>query len=347
MKQQPQQQAQLQQPESWPVEETGIVKRRKLSNLVKSKRSPTDEEEDEMITQCNRPVKQVNRKRSSKKTADHDETMSEKDSDEYDGDENLTSSPVKRSKKFNAKEQKFQHTDSDNNDFNESDGKPKKARKTYKREQQQQLQQYQQQNESFSGDKTSRKKRSDGIPAQTSFASVQQSNKQPKQEKTMAAPTIATVVPIPVKPETRRIVFAKTNTEIIPDFELVDVRVHEREINNENMNNGKNNNRRPPATNVLLLALRALKQQSCVPQDMVVFHGNVHLKPNALNNVCVHVYGTIKVQLIYGTSLIDAKNGGLSVVLHNTNNDYCEVQVGDVIGYLELRSLNDKLKLSI
>lgn len=172
---------------------------------------------------------------------------------------------------------------------------------------------------------------------------------------------------------TRRIAFAATNAEQIADFELLDVRSVAWSENKNDVENvddddhddadGKNDSddkkkkkktqlkvvapsRRLGPSTVVLLAMRVLVPQRLLAGESRSLSGNVHVKSNALNEVAVHVYGTNVLEATYGRSLIDQRQGGMTVVVRNLSRRPVDLAVNDVFGYVELRSLNDSLKLS-
>lgn len=142
---------------------------------------------------------------------------------------------------------------------------------------------------------------------------------------------------------TRKITFETSNSNHIGDVDLVDVRAHE-----QMKKDGRGNTpfRRPGPAKVLVLALRAIKQQRILVGESRSLSANVHVKQNALNDVGIHVYGSDVLEVNYGRSFFDDKNGGMTVVVRNLTQQPLDYEVDDVYGYVEFRSLNDSLKLS-
>lgn len=221
-----------------------------------------------------------------------------------------------------------------------------------------------------------------GVPLPTSSTKVPHGG----EEKAGGGASSHATTTTTVTTTTRRIQFVRSNENAIADFELVDVRLQEAYahglVNSGTVHNGgakrsgstvaggggtassasastvaatptttttatTTKPRRPAPSPVVTLALRAIVPRGLMPNETCILYANVHVKPNALCGVELHVYGNGDLHTCYETSLLDGKRGGLTVCLQNLSSAYKNIGVGDIIGYLELRALDETMKLSV
>ena len=141
----------------------------------------------------------------------------------------------------------------------------------------------------------------------------------------------------PVSVPSRKLVLNKVKEGVLADFELVDPRrLHLDESTKK---------KKFAASPVLTLALRLLSDKSLLHNEGLLLSGNVFVKPSVLAGFSVHVYGAdANTRAVYSGSLFDANHEGFSVFVHNLGPSR-QMNAGEVVAYLELRSYDDKLKV--
>lgn len=159
----------------------------------------------------------------------------------------------------------------------------------------------------------------------------------------VAAP--ATAPPAPPLPPTppalpsRKLVLNKVQEGILADFEIIDPR---RVTADESSSKKK----KFASTSFLTLALRMLVDKSLITNEGLLLKSNVFVKPNVLSGFSVHVYGAdAQTRVVYSGSLFDSTREGFGVYVHNLGPSR-QINAGEVIAFLEIRSDDDRLKIS-
>lgn len=147
----------------------------------------------------------------------------------------------------------------------------------------------------------------------------------------------------------RRVQFVKIDDNSISDFELVEVRLLEKMLAASTGDTEKNipKIRKPPPANVIVLAIRSIGKFGIPPNDGITLRGHIYTKPSVLCGIDIHVYGNDELQTSYTTSLIDEKRGGFQVYVRNISLGYKDIAIGDVVGYLELRTNDETCRISV
>lgn len=130
---------------------------------------------------------------------------------------------------------------------------------------------------------------------------------------------------------------------LFPDFEIIDPRIVEPSADSIDQPKKSSKSKRVTPVSLLRLELRSTVNRMFSPNEACSLFANVYQKqPHLLSGVDIHVYGENGLSVAYGNSLFDSR--GFSVVLRNygTANS---IKIGQVIGYLELRSMVDKVKI--
>lgn len=131
---------------------------------------------------------------------------------------------------------------------------------------------------------------------------------------------------------------------LFPDFEIIDPRIVEHNVDSAGDQSKKTSkSKRVAPVSLLRLELRSAVNRVFSPNETCSLFSNVYQKqPHLLSGVDIHVYGENGLTVAYGNSLFDSR--GFSVVVRNygTANS---IKIGQVIGYLELRSMADKVKI--
>lgn len=146
-------------------------------------------------------------------------------------------------------------------------------------------------------------------------------------------------VPVVAAPPSRRLVLNKVQEGILADFEIIDPR----RINSEESSSKK---KKFASTSFLTLALRLLVDKSFLTNEGLLLKSNVFVKPNVLSGFSIHVYGVdAHTRVVYSGSLFDSTREGFGVFVHNLGPSR-QINAGEVIAFLELRSDDDRLKIS-
>lgn len=174
------------------------------------------------------------------------------------------------------------------------------------------------------------------------------SNVESKTETKIESKTESKIEP-KTESKIRRVQFVKIDDNSISDFELVEVRLLEKMLAASTADIEKNvpKIRKPPPANVIVLAIRSIGKFGIPPNDGITLRGHIYVKPSALCGIDVHVYGNDELQTSYTTSLIDEKRGGFQIYVRNISLGYKDIAIGDVVGYLELRTNDETCRLSI
>lgn len=137
----------------------------------------------------------------------------------------------------------------------------------------------------------------------------------------------------------RKLVLNKVQDGILADFEIIDPR----RITAEESSNKK---KKFASTSFLTLALRMLVDKSLLTNEGLLLKSNVFVKPNVLSGFSIHVYGAdAHTRAVYSGSLFDSVREGFGVYVHNLGPSR-QINAGEVIAFLEIRSADDRLKIS-
>lgn len=178
-------------------------------------------------------------------------------------------------------------------------------------------------------------KKEDGNVVESAVGPAAQSAPPP-----VAAPAAASPAPLaPPAPPSRRLVLNKVQEGILADFEIIDPR----RITADESSSKK---KKFASTSFLTLALRMLVDKSLLTNEGLLLKSNVFVKPNVLSGFSVHVYGADgQTRVVYSGSLFDSSREGFGVYVHNLGPSR-QINAGEVIAFLEIRSDDDRLKIS-
>lgn len=158
-----------------------------------------------------------------------------------------------------------------------------------------------------------------------------------------AAPPAPPAPPAPAPPApappSRKLVLNKVQEGILADFEIIDPR----RITADESSSKK---KKFASTSFLTLALRMLVDKSLLTNEGLLLKSNVFVKPNVLSGFSIHVYGAdAQTRVVYSGSLFDSAREGFGVYVHNLGPSR-QINAGEVIAFLEIRSDDDRLKIS-
>lgn len=140
----------------------------------------------------------------------------------------------------------------------------------------------------------------------------------------IAAPSVAS--------KKRIVKLQRCNDEKVAQFELFDQRSAKKRV----------------PVSLLKLGIRALQPRALLPGESCLISGNVFCDATLMRNVDLAVYGDeTNVHVASAGSIVDREVGGLSIYMVNVSPAFHQINVGDVIGYAQFRSLNDSLKLCV
>lgn len=155
-----------------------------------------------------------------------------------------------------------------------------------------------------------------------------------------AAASVAAPPPVPPALPSRKLVLNKVQEGILADFEIIDPR----RITADDSSSSKK--KKFASTSFLTLALRMLVDKSLLTNEGLLLKSNVFVKPNVLSGFSIHVYGADgQTRVVYSGSLFDSAREGFSVYVHNLGPSR-QINAGEVIAFLEIRSDDDRLKIS-
>lgn len=156
-------------------------------------------------------------------------------------------------------------------------------------------------------------------------ASVQTSTTTGNSEKTMDV--------IPAKIRNRKIVFQKNRKDVIPDVDLIELFTSKYS--------------RKQLTHRMILGVMMIAPRRLAVGEIVELTTNVHVKPYMIQDAAIHVYGKPGLALMYGRSVLNVEDGGMTVIAQNLSNKEIELSDTEAIGFVEIRALYDNVKFSL
>lgn len=136
----------------------------------------------------------------------------------------------------------------------------------------------------------------------------------------------------------RKLVLSKVHEGVLADFEIVDPR-------RIGVDEASAKKKKFAPASLLTLALRLLADKSFINNEGLLLKSNVFVKPSILAGFSVHVYGADQnTRAVYSGSLFDSSREGFSIYVHNLGASR-QVNAGEIVAFLELRSNDDRLKI--
>lgn len=155
----------------------------------------------------------------------------------------------------------------------------------------------------------------------------------PVQTSTTAASSEKTMDVIPAKIRNRKIVFQKNRKDVIPDVDLIELFTSKYS--------------RKQLTHRMVLGVMMIAPRRLAVGEIVELTTNVHVKPYMIQDAAIHVYGKPGLSLIYGRSVLNIEDGGMTVIAQNLSNKEIELFDTEAIGFVEIRALYDNVKFSL
>ena len=104
-----------------------------------------------------------------------------------------------------------------------------------------------------------------------------------------------------------------------------------------------------PSLQLLKLGIRVIQPRALLPGESCILFGNVHADIASMQQVDSFISGdpAFHIFIAQAGSLLDKESGGFAVYIVNVSSNFQQISIGDIVGYLHLRSVDGSLRISV